>query len=411
MTQLRINPSRLHDNLERLAEIGKTPDGGVTRVAFTNADIEGREFVKDLMRNAGLAVRIDPVGNIFSRREGNERQLPAILLGSHTDTVPDGGAFDGALGVLAAVEVAQTLTDNDVSTDHPLEVVVWSDEEGGMSGSRAFTGNLPTSELDRVVPAGVTLREGIGRVGGDPSILDEARCAGNGVAAYVELHIEQGSRLESQELDIGIVTGIVAIRHHSVTIKGAANHAGTTPMDDRRNALLAACDFVLTVDRVVRSVPGDQVGTVGDLKVRPCAPNVIPGDVRFTVELRDMEMAKIDSLWSKLEPELSACATRYATEASSDLVHSVDGVGTDPLVEDAIVEAAASLGLSSMQMPSGAGHDAQNVAKVAPCGMIFVPSVDGVSHSASELTRPEDCNHGADVLLRTLLLLDRGRVW
>ncbi len=406
MPEIQINASRLNRHLRSLADIGRTPSGGVSRVAFTDADIDGREFVKGLMQNAGLAVSVDEVGNLFGRREGKALMNTPILLGSHIDTVPNGGAFDGALGVLAAIEAAQTLNDLSLATEHPVEVVAWSDEEGGLSGSRGFVGDLSPAELDAVVPAGMTLRDGMKRVGGDPDRIADACHDSSDVAAYLELHVEQGGRLEGDGLEVGVVTGIVGIRHHEVTFTGTPNHAGTTPMDQRKNALLAGSEFVLAVDRVVRSIEGSQVGTVGDLTVHPGAPNVIPGEVQLTVELRDLETAKIESLWQTLDVELRDCAAKYGVSCDIAVAHSIECVATHPDMRSSIIAAATNLDLKHCLMPSGAGHDAQNIAKIAPTGMIFVPSVGGVSHSPDEYTKPEDVANGAQLLLDAVLRLD-----
>lgn len=406
MTQLSINANRLHDNLLRLAQIGRTPDGGVSRVAFSDADLEGREFVMGLMRDAGLSVRVDTVGNIFGRRGGGDHSDSPILLGSHVDTVPNGGAYDGALGVLAAIEVAQTLAEKDVECRFPIEVVAWSDEEGGLSGSRGYVGDLRSTDLETVVPAGMTLSEGIRRIGGDPDRFSDSRRGAGDLSAYLELHIEQGGRLEAEGLDIGVVSGIVGIRHYAVTFTGMSNHAGTTPMDQRKNALLGGCEFVLAVDRAVRSVEGTQVGTVGELTVFPGAPNVIPGKVHLTVELRDLEKTKIDSLWEMLEVDLQDCSAKYRVSVDTAITHSIEEVAAHPDIQSCIVTAATDLGLSYCRLPSGAGHDAQNLAKITPTGMIFVPSVGGVSHSAAEFTNPGDVVNGTQVLLNSVLHLD-----
>jgi N-carbamoyl-L-amino-acid hydrolase len=406
MPQTLINPDRLHDNLHQLAQIGRTPDGGVSRVAFSDADLDGREFVLGLMRDAGLSVRVDTVGNVFGRRDGEYHSGSPILLGSHVDTVPNGGAFDGALGVLAGIEVAQTLAESDYECRFPIEVVAWSDEEGGLSGSRGYVGDLRTADLEAVVAAGMTLDEGIRRIGGDPDRISESRRSGSDLSAYLELHVEQGGRLEAEGLDIGVVTGIVGIRHYGVTFTGTSNHAGTTPMDQRKNALLGGCEFVLAVDGVVRSVEGTHVGTVGELTVHPGAPNVIPGKVHLTVELRDLEITKIESLWEMLEVKLQECSAKFWVSVDTVITHAIDGVATHPDIQSSIVTSATDLGLSYCRLPSGAGHDAQNLARITPTGMIFVPSVGGVSHSAAEFTNPEDVVNGTQVLLNSVLHLD-----
>jgi N-carbamoyl-L-amino-acid hydrolase len=379
----------------------------VSRVAFTQADIDGRSFAMELMRGAGLEVRIDPAGNILARREGSSGGARPILFGSHIDSVPEGGNYDGDVGSMAAIEAARTLREAGYRNRHPLEVAIWCDEESGLTGSRGFIGDLTEEELQRPGRDGVTLAEKIRRIGGDPARIREAVRAPGSVAAYVELHIEQGGILDQAGLQIGIVEGIVGIHHYDVTIKGFANHAGTTPMDRRQNAMLAAAELVLAVDRIVRSEPGRQVGTVGRLQVKPGAPNVIPGEVNLTVELRDLSMRKIESLWEAIHTEAQAIARRHDTTVTCVLQHANVAALSDPKMREVIADAVKALGLSSQVMPSGAGHDAQDLARICPTGMIFVPSVKGISHSPLELTRPEDVENGANVFLQTILRLDQ----
>ncbi len=407
MTDLQINGDRLHNNLKQLAHIGRTADGAISRVAFSDADIEGRVFVKEMMQRAGLSVHVDAVGNILGRRDGMDGTLRPILMGSHVDTVPNGGAYDGALGVLGAIEVVQSLAENQYETQHPIEAVAWSDEEGGLSGSRGFVGDLSEAELDLAVPGGFRLGEGINRVGGNAERVGDATRSPSAIAAYLELHVEQGGKLEAEGIDIGVVTGIVGIRHYAVTLTGTPNHAGTTPMDQRKNALLGGCEFVLAIDRVIRSIKGTHVGTVGELTVQPGVPNVIPGEVQLTVELRDLGTEKVEHIWRILTSELEVCAAKHGVVSDSAIVHSVTGVVTDRGIQDVITAAASGLGLSNCLMPSGAGHDAQNLARIAPTGMVFVPSVGGVSHTRDEYTTPEDVEHGTQVLLETLLRVDK----
>src|SRR5712691_5721423 len=306
----RVDAARLGRRLSDLSRFGANPQGGVSRVAFSPADVEGRAFVMDMMRAAGLEVRIDPAGNILGRRAGLVADAAPVLLGSHVDSVPEGGNYDGDVGSLSAIEVAQVLGENGYRNRHPLEVAIWCDEESGLTGSRAFVGDLSAEDLARPSRNGTLLAENIRRIGGDPARLADARRAKGSVEAYVELHIEQGGTLDAAGVPIGVVEGIVGIHHYEVTVRGFANHAGTTPMDRRRNALLAASEIVLAVDRIVRSVPGRQVGTVGRLVVRPGAPNVIPGEVGFTIELRDLRTETIESLWSRIEPEARAIVAR-----------------------------------------------------------------------------------------------------
>jgi len=405
-TSWRVDGARVNQHLADLSRFGRNPQGGVSRVAFSQADIEGRAFAMDLMRQAGLDVAIDPAGNIVGARPGSQPGALPILFGSHIDSVPEGGNYDGDVGSLAAIEVAQTLGERRYRNRHPLHAVIWCDEESGLTGSRGFIGDLPEEELRRPGRDGVPLADKIKRIGGDPDRIAAARHGPGSVAAYVELHIEQGAILDEKVLQIGIVEGIVGIHHYDVTIRGFANHAGTTPMDRRRNALLAASELVLVVDRVVRSMPGRQVGTVGRLIVKPGAPNVIPGEVDLTVELRDLSAEKIESLWSRIHTEAQEIARTHDVTLDYVLQHTNAPALSDPKLRAVIADAAGGLGLSSQLMPSGAGHDAQDLARICPMGMIFVPSVKGISHSPLEFTRPEDVTNGANVLLQTIVRLD-----
>jgi N-carbamoyl-L-amino-acid hydrolase len=334
------------------------------------------------------------------------KNLPPILFGSHIDTVPEGGRYDGALGSLAGIETMQVLEDVGVVTHHPLEVVLFNNEEGGLIGSRALAGDLSPHELEEVSQNGITHREGIRRIGGDPENLTAARRRQGGVRGYLELHVEQGGVLEESGVEIGIVDGIVGMRWEEVTIEGAANHAGTTPMDRRHDALLAAARLVDAVNGVVTEAPGRQVGTVGRIEVFPGAPNIIPGRVVMTVELRDLSPETLDHLTRRVAAEGTRIAGETGTHIRFRRVHDNLGAPTDPEIRNFTTESARALGLSFLTMPSGAGHDAQSVARIAPVGMIFVPSVGGISHSPKEHTRPQDVENGANVLLQTILRLD-----
>ena len=403
----RVDGARVNRSLADLSRFGKNPQGGVSRIAFSPADILGRRFAMGLMREAGLEVRVDPVGNILGRWEGSVADARPFVMGSHIDSVPEGGNYDGDVGSMSAIEVAHTLREKGYVPRHPLIVAIWCDEEGGLTGSAGFAGALPKEQLASIDPDGVTLADRIRRIGGDPDRLNEARHEKGSLAGYLELHVEQGSTLDAAGVPVGIVLGIVGIHEYEVTFTGFANHAGTTPMDRRKNALLAASELVLAVDRIVRSVPGRQVGTVGRLRVRPGAPNVIPGEVKLTVELRDLDMAKLESLWSAIRAEAEAIAGRREVAFAFVPQPVAAAAHSDPAFREVIAESAAALGLRTQSLPSGAGHDAQELARIAPIGMIFVPSVGGVSHSPLELTRPEDVTNGANVLLQTLLRLDR----
>lgn len=403
---VRVDGDRLLGWLRRLRDFGGTAAGGTHRVAYGPEDVAAREWVAGLMREAGLEVSTDLAGNLVGRRRGTGSGLAPLMLGSHIDTVPDGGSYDGTVGALGAVEVARTLADHGLETRHPLELVVFQNEEGGKTGSRALIGAVEPGELEIVTASGRTIREGIRLLGGDPERLGEARRRPGSVAAYLELHVEQGAVLETEGVDVGVVEGIVGIKRWTVTLDGFANHAGTTPMHGRRDALVAASRFVLAVDRVARETPGRQVATVGRIRAAPGAPNVIPGEVTLSLEIRDLEMAKIDAVHDIIREEAAGIQRDSGVAFSFDRFYVSRAAPTDERIRDLVAEAAAELGLSSLRMPSGAGHDAQSIARLGPVGMIFVPSVDGISHSPRERSEPEDVVAGADVLLRALLKLD-----
>jgi N-carbamoyl-L-amino-acid hydrolase len=403
-----INAPRLMDQLlQRMAQFGRNPEGGVSRVAYSDADRQGRDYVTGLMRDAQLEVTLDAAGNLMGRRAGREPGLPALAFGSHIDSVPKGGNYDGPVGSLGAIEVARTLAESRIVTRHPLLVTIFANEEGGLFGSRAITTGLPPGELDHPSSSGKTIREGIRFIGGQPDRLDQARLRKGSVAAYVELHIEQGGTLERETLDIGVVEGIVGIKQWEVVFEGFANHAGTTPMDRRQDALISAAKYVLMVNRVVRAEPGRQVGTVGRLQAFPGAPNVIPGRVEATLELRDLDDRKVERLAQAVMTEARAIAEADGTKVSFRLLHENIAAPTDQRVRGPITETARAMKLTTKLMPSGAGHDAQAMAQIAPVGMIFIPSVGGISHSPREFSRPEDIANGANVLLGTILRLDR----
>ncbi len=405
---LRVNSARLNQHLKELSEFGKNPQGGVSRVAYSDADRRGREYVMGLMRAAKLAVSVDPAGNLIGRRRSSsETKLRPILIGSHIDSVPEGGNYDGDVGSLGAIEVAQTLAENNVYTDHPLEVVVFQNEEGGLIGSEAMIGVLGEKELDHVSNSGKTIREGINFIGGDVSKLASVKREKGSIAAYLELHIEQGGTLEAEHIDIGVVEGIVGINQWNVTIEGFANHAGTTAMNNRRDALLAAAKFIEAVNRIVTSIPGRQVGTVGRIQAFPGAPNVIPGKVVLTLELRDLDGAKIQMLYEKIRAEADQISQASKVTFDFQPINTNIPAPTDTRIRSLIDQSAKELGLTAKLMPSGAGHDAQDMARLAPVGMIFIPSIGGISHSPKEFSRPKDIENGANVLLGSLLKLDR----
>ena len=408
--RLRVNGQRINAHLAALSEFGKNPQGGVTRLAYSEADLQGRKYAMGLMRDAKLDVSVDLVGNIVGRRAGSEAKLPPLVIGSHIDSVPEGGNYDGDVGSIGAIEVAQTLAENNARLRHPLEVIIFQNEEGGTIGSQLISGELPEKQLDLPANSGKTIREGIKILGGDPTRLAEARRKRGEVAAYLELHIEQGGILDAEKIHIGVVEGIVGITHWEVTIEGFANHAGMTPMNQRKDSLLAAARFIDEVNRVVTGVPGRQVGTVGKIQAFPGAYNVIPGKVVLGLELRDLTSAKIETMFAGISTSAAriskATGTTFAFKQTSASLPAL----TDLRIRRLIEETAKGLGLTTKSLPSGAGHDAQEIARLGPVGMIFVPSVGGISHSPREFSRPEDITNGANVLLHSLISLDTARL-
>ncbi|HYC50415.1 MAG TPA: Zn-dependent hydrolase [Gemmatimonadaceae bacterium] len=402
-----INTARLNGDIKALSQFGANPEGGVSRVAYSDADRAGRAWAMNRMRAAGLEVTVDVAGNIFGRRAGTVPSLKPIVFGSHIDSVPGGGNFDGPVGSLAGIEIAHSFTEQNVRTRHPLEIVIWANEEGGLYGSRAVSGQLTPAELKNRSSSGKTIEEGIAFIGGDPARLADVRRSKGSIACYFELHIEQGGTLEREKLNIGIVEGIVGIRQWEVTVTGVQNHAGTTPMDQRHDALLAAARFVEMVHRTVRAEPGRQVGTVGRMQAFPGAPNVVPGRVLCTLELRDLDAARISRLFDAISGEAKRIGDGTGTSFAFRSLHEDIPAPSDPKMREIISMVSTELGYTTRLMPSGAGHDAQAMAQIGPMGMIFIPSIGGISHSPKEYSTPEDIARGARVLMGAVLQADR----
>ena len=404
----RINGERLNGRLAEIGRFGANPQGGVTRLGYSEEDRQARALVSTWMRDAGLEPATDFAGNLIGRRPGGDATLTPLVFGSHVDSVPEGGNFDGNVGVLASIEVARTLRERGTTLRHPIEVTVWANEEGGLFGSRAVSGQFQASELTHVTASGKTVKDGIAFVGGNPGRIDEVRRSRGDIAGYFELHIEQGGVLEAERTTIGVVEGIVGIRWWNVTVTGFANHAGTTPMARRQDAMLAAARFIDMVNRVVTSAPGRHVGTVGRIRAVPGAPNVIPGSVECSLELRDLDDGQIRRLFETIRTEASKIGEATGTTFAFEELHVNAPAPSDPRMRQVIADAADALGLSSRVMPSGAGHDAQAMAQLGPMGMIFIPSVGGISHSPKEFSHAADIVHGANVLLGAVLAADAG---
>ena len=403
---LEVDGPRLNQRMRRLESFGANAAGGIDRVAFSDANIEALDWMAGLLVESGFSPSIDFAGNLIARKPGSSPELPSIMLGSHIDSVPGGGNYDGQVGSMGALEVAATLADAAYTTRHPLEISIFSNEEGGKTGSRALAGEVETFELDIVTASGFTIADGIQRLGGNPDRLEELRRRDGSVEAFLELHIEQGAVLDADEIDIGVVEGIVGIMRWTVIVDGSTNHAGTTPMDRRADAMVGAARFIDLVHTTARRMPGRQVATVGRLEAEPGAPNVIPGRVTMTLEIRDLSMEGIERVFNEISGNSVRITEETGTRFSFQRFYTSRAAPTALWIREIIETSAQGLSLSTHRMPSGAGHDAQSIALFAPVGMIFVPSVAGVSHAPDEHTIPQDIVNGANVLLQTLLELD-----
>mgnify|MGYP000058190455 CR=1 FL=1 len=339
--------------------------------------------------------------------EAGLKKLGITVSSTSNSITIEGGNFDGNVGSISAIEVAQTLKESKHTLNHPLIVVIFQNEEGGLFGSKVMTSGLTGLELELQSSSGYSIRKGIERIGGNIDQLEKAKLKKNEWAAYVELHIEQGGILYNENLDIGVVQGIVGIKQWEVLVTGFANHAGTTPMDQRRDALYAASQYVQAVHEIGKKTPGKQVATVGIIKSFPGAPNVIPGIVNASLEIRDLDGKKINSIYKKIESTSENIAKNTGTKFKFKQTINIIPEPTNRRVSWAINQAAQDLQLSSKFMPSGAGHDAQEMAVICPIGMIFIPSKGGISHSPKEYSSPKDIANGANVLLHTVLKLDK----
>ncbi|MCG8511408.1 MAG: Zn-dependent hydrolase [Rhodospirillales bacterium] len=409
----RINGDRLWGRMEALAEI-TDPARPYMRRSFTDLHLRGRAQLRDWFTEAGLSVSLDAAANLIGRRKRSEPSLPPIMIGSHSDTVADGGRFDGIAGVLAGLEVANSLADQGIDLRHPLEVVDFLAEEPseyGMScvGSRLMGGRLSRADLAITEPGGETLEAAIERMGGNPAALDSIVRRPGSVAAYVELHIEQGRVLESRGLDVGVVTGIVGITRYNLILEGRADHAGSTPMDLRRDALTAASRFVLLVEETAQGLNDTDtyfVATVGRLAVEPDAANVVPGRVELCVEYRTGSEEAQRKFLSVITDFADGVERETGIAATLERLSDADPVRCADSVRTAIKDACGMTGYSYTDIASGAGHDAMHVAAAGPMGMIFIPCRNGRSHCPEEWVEPGQLAAGTEVLLQTVLELD-----
>jgi N-carbamoyl-L-amino-acid hydrolase len=404
-TNLRIDGKRLWDTLMGYAEIGATAKGGVRRLTLTDVDKRGRDKFRTECQALGLTVRVDAIGNMFARRPGRDPSRAPVLFGSHLDSQPSGGKFDGALGVLAGLEVMRSLNDLDVITEAPLELINWTDEEGSrfghsLMGSGVWAGIFGLEKAygltDTEGVSVATALDGIGYRGPEPASPFKAD-------AYFELHIEQGPILEREARQIGIVTGAQSqVWYDAVTI-GQDSHAGTTPPSTRKDALVCAARIIDLVDRMMRARGEDGRGTVGQLLVFPNSRNVIPGEVRFSVEFRHPSDAEVDILDAEFPPAAQAIAAACGVKLDLTTLFKIPAQPFDPSCVDLVRQGAARLGYTTREIVSGAGHDAVYVARHVPTAMIFTPCKDGLSHNEAESIEPEEAEAGCQVLFEAVV--------
>ncbi|MGB2927085.1 MAG: Zn-dependent hydrolase [Limnothrix sp.] len=406
LTIPQANGERLNRKLAELAQIGHLPNGGVSRLAFTDEDLLARQQVRRWMIEAGMVVRIDAAGNMIGRYQGLENQLGAIATGSHLDTVPVAGWFDGCLGVLAGIEVVQTLKENNLKTKHPIEVIVFTDEECTVLGCKAMAGDIVPDPNYYRRNNGTDIETCLQKIGGNWSEIATAKRSDQEIVAFVELHVEQGGILEHEQTDIGVVQGVVGQHRFKVSIEGRPNHAGTTPMNMRQDALVAAAQIVLMVNQLAVHTPGDQVATVGYLEVSPNAVNTVPARVDLKIDLRDLSQPRLNTLVAQMREKCAEIA--IATDTKIDMMQTLHVPPTlsAPMIMETIQEVCDEQDYSYTYLPSRAGHDAQEIGRFTEMGMIFVPSKAGISHSEEEYTSPEQCEQGVNTLLQTILKLD-----
>ena len=406
---LKLNTSRIHDRIAALAKIGKTSDDGSRRIALTDDDRDGRNLVISWMKKAGLEVSIDQVGNVFATLKGKQSASP-IMMGSHIDTVGNGGHIDGCYGVIAGLEVIATYVDNKEIPEHDLCVAIFTNEEGvrfqpDMLGSLVYAGGMSVDDAHDIVSNdGETLLEELIRT----KFLGPMKCGSVIPYAFVELHIEQGPVLENNNIFIGAVEGVQGISWTSVTFKGQSNHAGTTPMEMRKDAGYAAAKLAVAVREITDEIGNGQVGTVGVITPVPNLINVVPGEVHLTVDLRNIDNEKLKAAEFLLNEVIEYICLEEGVKVKTEQLVRFEPVQFDKRIADLITTVSEENGYFCTRLNSGAGHDAQMMARICPAAMIFVPSKDGVSHNPKEYTSPELLDAGAEVLFKAIQKLDSG---
>ncbi len=407
---LSIHLERLKENMRFLAKYGyQAADHGIYRMAFTDADMKSRHWLQEQMKELGMAVRMDGAGNVIGHWPPDNRES-AVIIGSHTDTVPCGGHLDGSLGVLIGLECARVIIESQLRTTHPIEVISFSDEEGrfgGMFGSQALTGQLtPESILSAVDLNGIQLSEAMKYHGLDPMAALDARREPESVKAYLELHIEQGPVLDRSRKPVGIVDEITGLFRWSARLLGVPNHAGTTPMEMREDAFLGLAEFANELPRVLEENGSERSrATIGNVSLLPGAANTVPGTAEFSLDVRDTNPEKLDELSLAFRKALSAIARRRRLRFEFEEVSRIQPVRCDPEILSCLTGKAESLKIAYETMPSGAAHDAQLIAGMAPVGMVFLPSRDGKSHSPAEWTAWQDIETGANLMLHSVIEL------
>lgn len=402
---LKINGERLWQSLMEMAEIGATPKGGVCRLALTALDKEARDLFRHWCEEAGCTVSVDAIGNIFARRAGSDNSLPPIMTGSHLDSQPTGGKFDGAYGVMAGLEVLRTLNDLGIKTRAPIEAVVWTNEEGSrfapsMTASGVFAGKFTLDfALGLKDTDGVTMGEALEKIG----YAGKLPVGGRKVGAFFEAHIEQGPILEAEQKTIGVVTTAQGQRWYDVVVTGQDSHAGTTPMSSRRDAMVGAARMMACLEKIAKSHAPNAVSTVGMVQVHPNSRNVVPGRVYFSADLRDPDGDTLAMMDKEMRLRFQSIAVEQRLELSIEQITHTEVVRFEPDCINAVRAAAARLGYAHRDIVSGAGHDACYMSKVAPTAMIFVPCENGLSHNEIENATPSDVAAGCEVLLHAIL--------
>ncbi|WP_274652031.1 Zn-dependent hydrolase [Paenibacillus humicola] len=407
-----INRGRLEERIERLGRIGRTPEGGVTRLALSDEDRQAQALAAEWMEQAGMSVYRDPAGNLIGRIEGMDREAPPVVIGSHIDTVQNGGKYDGAIGVLGGIEVVQHFREEGLCTFRPIEVIAFCEEEGsrfqsGMFGSRALAGMTGEADLELTDGRGITRREALAGFGLEPGRIGVQAVRRPGeVRAYLEMHIEQGPVLERAGAPVGIVGGIAGPAWMEVSVEGKAGHAGTLPMTMRRDALLGAGEIALLVEHICRSYPGTPVaGTVGRLAVLPGGTNIVPGRALFSVDIRDIDAIRREEIIERVRSGALEIGDRRGLAVRFDERMKIDPVRCSPAIVSLMKEKSLGMKLECLELVSGAGHDAQIMASITDVGMIFVRCKDGVSHHPAEFAEPADIALGTELLARVALEL------